>query len=141
MSGRLSKISTCIRRVANTARLPRTGMVDSAGFSADSLSAELSGKYSALVRRIRNLDGVDMRDYGKKFKHFIFTDLRDGAFGGKAIAAFLIQAGFEFSLDSKGLKAAGSGSGGGGNRFAILQSQPLWRKPLTVGLKKSVTSL
>jgi len=134
MSGRLSKISTCIRRVANTARLPRTGIVDAAGFSTDSLSAEMSGKYSALIKRIKNLDGVDMRDYGRKFKHFIFTDLRDGVYGGKAIAAFLIRGGFEFSLDSKGLKAAGGGS----DRFAILQSQPLWRKPLTVGLKKAV---
>ena len=133
MSQRLSKISTCIRRVANTARLPRTGMVDAAGFSTDSLSAEMSGKYSALVKRIKNLDGVDMRDYGRKFKHFIFTDLRDSAFGGKAIAAFLIRGGFEFSLDSKGLKAAS-----GGDRFAILQSQPLWGKPLTVGLKKTI---
>jgi len=110
-------------------------MADAAGFSTESLSDEMSGKYSALVRRIRNLDGVDMRDYGKKFKHFIFTDLRDGAFGAKAIAAFLIRGGFEFALDSKGLKAAGSG---GSDRFAILQSQPLWRKPLTVGLKKGL---
>ena len=133
MSSRLSRVSTCIRRVANTARLPRTGMVDAAGFSTDSLSTEMSGKYSALVKRIKNLDGVDMRDHGRKFKHFIFTDLRESAFGGKAIAAFLIRGGFEFSLDSKGLKAAG-----GGDRFAILQSQPLWRKPLTVGLKKAV---
>jgi len=133
MSSRLSRVSTCIRRVANTARLPRTGIVDSAGFSVGSLSAEMSGKYSALVKRIKNLDGVDMRDYGRKFKHFIFTDLRESAFGGKAIAAFLIRGGFEFSLDSKGLKAPA-----GGDRFAILQSQPLWGKPLTVGLKKSV---
>ena len=133
MSGRLSKISTCIRRVANTARLPRTGIVDKAGFSTDSLSPELSGKYSALVRRIKNLDGLDMRDHGQKFKHFIFTDLRDGAFGGKAIAAFLIRGGFEFALGPRGLIA-----GGGGDSFAILQSQPLWGKPLTVGLKKSV---
>jgi len=133
MSQRLSKISTCIRRVSNTARLPRGAIVDKAGFSTDVLSAEMSGKYSALIRRIKNLDGLDMRDHGRKFKHFIFTDLRDSAYGGKAIAAFLIRGGFEFALDSKGLKAAG-----GGDRFAILQSQPLWRKPLTVGLKKAV---
>ena len=134
MSQRLSKLSTCIRRVANTARLPRTGIVDSAGFSTDSLSAEMSGKYSALVKRIKNLDGVDMRDYGKKFKHFIFTDLRDSAFGGKAIAAFLIRGGFEFALGPRGLVGAGAGN----DRFAILQSQPLWGKPLTVGLKKGI---
>ena len=137
MSDRLSKISTCIRRVANTARLPRTGIVDRAGFSIDSLSPELSGKYSGLARRIKNLDAVDMRKYGQKFKHFIFTDLRDGAFGGKAIAAFLIRGGFEFALGPRGLKETGSGSGSG-DRFAILQSQPLWGKPLTVGLKKAV---
>jgi len=133
MSDRLSKISTCIRRVANTARLPRGAVVDKAGFSADSLTPELSGKYSGLARRIKNLDAVDMRKYGKKFKHFIFTDLRDGAFGGKAIAAFLIRGGFEFALGPRGL-AAGSGT----DRFAILQSQPLWGKPLTVGLKKTI---
>jgi len=119
--------------VANTARLPRGAIIDKAGFSTDSLSAEMSGKYSALVRRIRNLDGVDMRDYGQKFKHFIFTDLRESAFGGKAIAAFLIRGGFEFALGPRGLVG-----GGDGDRFAILQSQPLWRKPLTVGLKKAV---
>jgi hypothetical protein len=121
--------------VANTARLPRGAIVDKAGFSVDMLSTEMSGKYSALVKRIKNLDGLDMRDHGRKFKHFIFTDLRDGAFGGKAIAAFLIRGGFEFALDSKGLKAGGAG---GTDRFAVLQSQPLWGKPLTVGLKKTV---
>jgi len=137
MSGRLSKISTCIRRVSNTARLPRGAVVDKAGFSTDLLYPEMSGKYSALVRRIRNLDGVDMRDHGQKFKHFIFTDLRDGAFGAKAIAAYLIRGGFEFAMGREGLKAAG----GSGNRFGVLQSQPLWGKPLTVGLKKSILDM
>jgi len=137
MSGRTSKLSQCIRRVANTARLPRTALVDNSGFLPDLLSSEMSGKYAALVRRIKNLDGLDMRDHGQTFKHFIFTDLREGAFGGKAIAGFLIQAGFEFALGPRGLKPVG-GAGSVGNRFALLQSQPLWRKPLTVALKKSI---
>ena len=88
MSGRLSKLSTCIRRVANTARLPHGAAVDSATFSADVFGAEMSSKYTALVRRIRNLDGLDMRDHGRKFKHFIFTDLREGVFGAKRLPAF-----------------------------------------------------
>ena len=94
----------------------------------------MSGKYTALIRRIQNLDGLDMRDHGKKFKHFIFTDLREGLYGGKAIAAFLIQGGFEFAMGASGLKVRGKKS----DRFAVLQSQPLWGKPLTVALKKSV---
>jgi len=134
MSGRLSRLSTCIRRVANTARLPRTAMIDAPRFSTDSLSAEMSEKYSALVRRIRNLDGVDVQKYGRKFKHFIFTDLRESAYGGKAIAAYLAGGGFEFALGPKGLK----GAGGKGDRFAILQSQPLYGKPMTVGLKRAI---
>lgn len=134
MSSRLSKISACIRRVANTARLPRGSVPDSAGFKTDLLSADMSGKYTALVRRIQNLDGLDMRDHGRKFKHFIFTDLREGLYGGKAIAAFLVQGGFEFAMGPSGLKVRGKKT----DRFAVLQSQPLWGKPLTVALKKSV---
>jgi len=134
MSGRLSKLSTCIRRVANTARLPRGVAVDSAAFSADSVGAEMSSKYTALVRRIRNLDGLDMRDHGRKFKHFIFTDLREGVFGAKAIAGFLIGGGFKFAMTAGGKLRVGDGD----DSFALLQSQPLWGRPLTVRLKKEI---
>lgn len=135
-------MATCIRRVANTARLPRSALPDQPSFNPGLIGPSMSGKYTALLEKIRELDTLDMRDYGTKFKHFIFTDLRDSAFGAKAIAAFLIQGGYEFALAKersgrvvlKSSEPVASGS----QRFAILQSQPLWGMPLTVGLKKQI---
>ncbi len=101
----------------------------------------MSGKYTALLEKIRELDTLDMRDYGTKFKHFIFTDLRDSAFGAKAIATFLIQGGYEFALakDRSGVVLTPTEPvATGSQRFAILQSQPLWGQPLTIGLKKQI---
>ena len=99
---RLSTLSACIRRVANTARLPRNALPDNAHFNPGLIQQSMSGKYTALLRKLRELDALDMRDYGTKFKHFIFTDLRDSAFGGKAIGGFLINGGYEFAMTKDG---------------------------------------
>ena len=101
----------------------------------------MSGKYTALLRKLRELDALDMRDYGTKFKHFIFTDLRDSAFGGKALGGFLVHGGYEFAMAKDGGKVvlkAGSLVETGSNKFAILQSQPMWGKPLTQDLKQTI---
>jgi hypothetical protein len=134
-------LATCIRRVANTARLPRTALPDYGSFDPGVIDDSMSGKYTALVRKLHELDALDMRDYGTKFKHFIFTDLRDSAFGAKAIAAFLIHGGYDFAMVEQAGRPVLDMSGSvvdGSNRFAILQSQPLWRQPMTVRLKRSV---
>ena len=138
---RLSSLASCIRRVANTARLPRTALPDSAHFDPGLIQQSMSGKYTALLRKMRELDALDMRDYGTKFKHFIFTDLRDSAFGGKALGGFLVHGGYDFAMAKDGGKVvlkAGTAVINGSNKFAILQSQPMWGQPLTQHLKQTI---
>lgn len=156
MSERISKKATCIRRAAATARLKRSMLPDGKRASPELLTSAVSAKYAELVRRIRDLDEIDMMDHGTRFKHFIFTDLRESQFGAKAIAAFLLAGGFNFVMknvpkqrkyhgemvDTKMgttvLSLPSEPDINGSDNFAILQSQPLWHNPMTVELKKSI---
>ena len=101
---------------------------------------ETSVKFVKLVETIQRLDQQDMQAEGKVFKHFIFTDIRDSLFGAKAVASFLMAAGFDLrmQLEKKQIKRHGQmvETRAGEtifvnkeepNGFAILQSLPLWK--------------
>ena len=152
---RIDKKAACIRTAATTVKLPRSLQINSGSFDAATLVSEMSGKYTALVKKIKELDGLDRRDHGTRFKHFIFTDMRDAAAGAKALAAFMIAEGFEFQMKHapkyvmrKGERVAtkegetalvvGEPIGRGNNGFAMLQSAPLWKNPLSVATKKEI---
>jgi hypothetical protein len=152
---RVSKLASCIRKTAATVRIRKHGMPDEAKFDPKSLTAAMSGKFFALIQKIKELDISDESKYGTKFKHFIFTDIRESAFGAKALAGFLIAAGFDFRMGNipKLIKRHGkmvkTKKGetalihkkpvkGGSNGFALLQSLPLWKTPLFVAVKKDI---
>ena len=152
---RISKLAQCIRKTSATARIKKTGMPDSTTFDKKSLTATLSGKFMKVISQIEELDAKDVSETGMKFKHFIFTDIRDSAFGAKALAGFLIARGFDFRMANvpKMIKRNGklvktkNGEAqlihkkpvpGGSNSFALLQSLPLWRTPLMVHVKKDI---
>lgn len=153
--GRISKVGACIRRAAATTTLKRKQMIDSAHFKKEDLTPEMSGKFTALIEKIRYLDALDKRDHGTKFKHFIFTDVREPAAGAKALAAFLVAAGFELRqgrvekmVKRRGVlvkKKTGATKflaaetvAGGCDGFALLQSAPLWKNPVSVETKKEI---
>ena len=95
---RLSTVALCLRKTANTLKVPRTLMPDSATFKADALTPELRVTFPRLIQQIRDLDEADRRDHGTLFKHFVFTDIRESAHGAKAIGSFLLAAGFELRM-------------------------------------------
>ena len=112
---------------------------------------ETSVKFVKLVETIQRLDQQDMQAEGKVFKHFIFTDIRDSLFGAKAVASFLMAAGFDLrmQLEKKQIKRHGQmvETRAGEtifvnkeepNGFAILQSLPLWKNPLSTKTKKDI---
>ena len=155
---RISKVAQCIRRTAATVPLKRVQMPDAPSFNPSELTVDMSGKMAALIAKIKTLDAQDKDKHGTYFKHFIFTDLREGSAGAKAIAAFLIAAGFELSMGHKGKRIKrdgvyqetkkgdtrfleGSPVSGGSNRFAMLQSVPLWKNPLSVETKQEILSV
>jgi hypothetical protein len=156
--GRISKTAACIRKTTNTARVPRKFLIDSHDYKPDVYVGTASSKYATLVTKIRELDADDMRTHGTKFKHFIFTDIREAAYGAKAIAGFLAASGFDFRMKHaqrtirRGGKEVTTKHGttqldekpavyGGSNSFALLQSLPLWKTPLPVETKKQILAV
>ena len=152
---RLSTVAKCIRSRSATARLARKDMPDSTHYDASAFTAEMSAKFAKLVDTIRKLDTEDKNKHGTLFKHFIFTDIRESAYGAKAIASFLMANGFDLrmKLQGKFIKRDGkfieTKTGetilhrtdpvkGGSNGFAVLQSLPLWKNPLSVKTKKDI---
>jgi hypothetical protein len=154
---RISKLAQCIRKTAQTAKLSRTLMPDSPLFDKTAITPGLSAKFTRLIEQIKKLDEADLKTHNKLYKHFIFTDIRESAYGAKAVAAFLMSAGFDLRMGKveKQMKRKGkivqTKSGdtiyipaepvpGGSNGFAVLQSLPLWSNPLSVQTKKTILS-
>ena len=154
---RISKQSGCIRRTTATAGIRRKDMIDSNRFSTGAYIQESSGKFHALIEKIRDLDAKDQKEDGVKYKHLIFTDIREASFGAKALAGYLVSAGYELrmGLQKKVVRRKGkeveTKTGetvfvekdpvpGGSNGFALLQSVPLWKNPLSVTTKKRILS-
>jgi hypothetical protein len=150
---RLSKLAQCIRKTANTVKLPRALMPDSDKFDKAEIKPDMSAKFTQLIKKIKELDDADQRDHRKKFKHFIFTDIRESAYGAKAVASFLIAAGFELRMGHKNKMIKRDGemvptkagqtiykpaAEANNNGFAVLQSLPLWKNPLSVETKKKI---
>jgi hypothetical protein len=152
---RISKKAQCLRRTAATARIKSIGMFDNAKFDPALLTNMLSGKFNGLIAKIRELDHNDLRDHGVMYKHFIFTDLREAAYGVKALAGFMIAAGFDLRMANvpkqirRGGRLVPTQHGetqlvvrepvvGGCNGFAVLQSLPTWKNPLSVAVKKEI---
>jgi hypothetical protein len=155
---RIRKVASCIRKTSNTARISRKYVIDSEEFTSDVYSKVKSSKYAALVQKIKSLDAEDLTNYGTKFKHFIFTDIREGAYGAKAIAGFLVAGGFDFRMKhaTRTIRRGGKeiqtkhgmtqldekpGVYGGSDGFAMLQSLPLWKNPLPAETKKRILTV
>ena len=99
---RISKFATCIRQVSATAPYKRSMMFNAPGEGPDPETlSTMSSKFTSLLNMIHSLDDRDLREHGTRFKHFIFTDLRDSKFGAKAIASFLRAHGFDILVKAE----------------------------------------
>jgi len=130
---RITRKAMCLRKTSNTAKVSKK-LPDNLPY--------VSEKYLRLVEHIRTLDAADMKKHGTKFKHYIFTDLRESAYGAKAIGLFLSNGGFDFRMKSGARGGAvmieAEPVKKGCDGFALLQSLPLWGQPLSVGTRKKI---
>lgn len=155
--GRLSRLAQCIRKTSATASIKRKSMPDSSTYNSDVFTPAMSAKFMKLIEKIKGLDARDMTEHGTKFKHFIFTDIRESAHGAKALASFMIAAGFDLRMGRGVSHMKRNGvlvetkkgavrflekdpMAGGSNGFALLQSLPMWNNPLSVTTKKAILS-
>jgi hypothetical protein len=131
----------CIRTVANVKEMGNEVKFDKQGFNPDYLKNNLSNispKTTALLAKIEELDQADMVQHGKKFKHFIFSDIRQE--GAKFLVGALLAKGFTncFEEDRLELKSREEMMETEGENVIFLLSSAVFDKTFTVGLKRSV---
>jgi hypothetical protein len=94
----------CIRQRSNWSKVKKEHKLDNGYFNADVFLNDMkhsSPKLDALLRKIADLDKKDEKKHGKKFKHFIFSDIKSGSHGAKMLAAALIATGWNLGYNSK----------------------------------------
>ena len=99
-----AKIFTCMRKTANFSKISNYHKFDKAVYDPKKLNEELteaSPKMVQLLNNIRELDSQDVKNHGKKFKHFIFSDVKEGGYGAKIIASVFQANGYNNILKSK----------------------------------------
>ena len=88
--------ANCVRQKSNFSKSGGKYRFDNIHFKPNQLIRDIpthSPKLAALMRKIHELDAEDQLKHGKMFKHFIFSDLKSGAYGAKLIASALVAKG------------------------------------------------
>jgi hypothetical protein len=90
--------SSCVRKKSNWGKASNKYKFDTPYFSPETLLNDIpnnSPKLNILLKKIEQLDKLDMKKHGKLFKHFIFSDLKSGTYGAKLLASALISRGMK----------------------------------------------
>ena len=93
-----------------------------------------SPKMQRLFDQIKALDKRDMRKHGKKFKHFIFSDVKAQGYGAKILAAAFIAQGYHLVFNDHFKINPSPGK----DNFGVLSSTALYGKPFSQKLKKNL---
>ena len=143
---------TCIRQKSNMSQNSKKYIFDSGDFEPELLlkdSKYYSPKLEKLLSKINELDKKDMEKYGKKFKHFIFSDLKSSAYGPKLISSSLIANGFHLGYKSTYSNNPKKWSSiqmlsdselekHPNMNFYLLSSVSVYDKPMSVKMKKEI---
>jgi len=135
-----SKKAECIRRVINNSSSKDFYKFDKKTYNASKIKEFLeinSPKLFYLIEKIRVLDENDMDNYGKKFKHIIYCDLRSSIAGIKLIASAFKAYGMNNIYDNK-FKINIPESD---DNFALLTSIGLYDKPFPVKLRNEIIKI
>lgn len=141
---KINKKALCIRKVSNFSVQKKTHKIDKPNFDLKDFQKKLdivSPKVIKLLDTIKELDENDMKKYNKKFKHIIYTDIKESSAGSKMIAASMMTKGYTNIYD-KTLKVNENNlSKNYNNNFALLSSVQIYDKPFPVKLKKHIIEL
>jgi hypothetical protein len=147
--------SECLRKKSNWSKTRPEFKFDTKYFDPVALSSAIhthSSKLESLLKRIDDLDKRDMARDGRKYKHFIFSDLKTGLYGAKLIAGALMAKGMHLGYsaqpnpnpkskksyekiildeDDTLLKTKF-------NNFYLLSSVAVYDQPISVAMKKTI---
>ena len=77
---KINKNALCIRKSSNFSYQDKKHKLDKSNFDLNSFKKSLpitSPKVIELLKNIKELDASDMKNHNKKFKHIIYTDIKE----------------------------------------------------------------
>jgi|UniRef100_A0A6C0JR82 superfamily II DNA or RNA helicase len=139
---KINKNALCIRKSSNFSYQDKKHKLDKSNFDLNNFKKSLpitSPKVIELLKNIKELDASDMKNHNKKFKHIIYTDIKESSAGAKMIAASMLSDGYKnvYEKDLK-LKDDKILLKTKDKNFALLCSVQLYDKPFSMKLKKNI---
>ncbi len=137
--------ASCLRRSANWTVLDKEHKFEKDTFNPKSFLEDLpvaSPKLFSLLEKIKKLDQEDLINHGKRFKHFIFSDVKQGGYGAKIISSGLVAYGMDLCYNEKvQMKNEETLLQNKGNNFGFLCSTTIYEQAFPVGTKKSMLEM
>jgi len=148
----------CIRKKSNISKTIKEYRFDHPMFDPELLLKDIptfSPKLDHLLKKIDELDAEDQKTHGKKFKHFIFSDLKMAPYGAKLIASALIAKGLNLGYTSTLNRSGSSWSSirllseselksektKSDDNFLLLSSVSVYEKPIPTKMRKEILSI
>jgi len=145
-----AKIFSCMRKTANFGKILNHHKFDKKSFNEKQFLddvTEASPKIIQLMKNIENLDALDQKNHGKKFKHFIFSDVKEGGYGAKILASAFMAAGFHNVVKAKKLPKVQKlqlyidSKDGTDKNFGLLCSNAIYGSTFNEKVKKELLTL
>jgi len=136
----MNNIANCIRKKINNTSVKKYFKFDKNTYDGKKILEEIqivSPKLYDLINNIQELDKNDMEKYGKKFKHIIYSDIKDTTSGIKLIASGLKAIGFNNIYNNKLQINIPENN----NNFALLTSVTIYEKPFPVKLRNEIIKI
>jgi hypothetical protein len=145
----------CLRKKSNWSKTKNEYKFDNSEFDAEQMKTDIhshSPKLESLLKRIEDIDKRDMERDGRKYKHFIFSDIKSGVYGAKLIAGALMAKGMQLGYSAEPNTNPKSKKTYGKivldeddtllktkfNNFYLLSSVSVYDQPISVVMKKSI---
>lgn len=132
----------CVRRTSNWSLIHKEHKFDKSTFHAETLLKDMekqSPKLVSLIQNIKDLDALDMEKHGRLFKHFIFSEVKQGGYGVKIVAGALLASGYTLAYDSKiSLLSDDELLKNAYKNILLLSSTPVFNETVTVKAKKAI---
>lgn len=140
---------TSLRELSNWAFIKGNQVIDKPIFEKESILNDIESaapKAFELVKMIKLLDEQDMEKHGKKFKHFIFSDVKTRGHGAKILSSVLTAIGYNNLITvnkqpnkkTNNIVLKTTTPEEEYNSFAFLTSSTLYKTPPKQGLKKRI---
>lgn len=139
------KLFKSLRKIANFSNIKSYHKFDKESFDGNKLLNDIilaSPKIAQMMINISILDENDTNKYGKVFKHFIFSDVKEGGYGAKIIASAFKALNYNDVIKvENGKLKVNINEDNKYESYGLLCSNSIYDKPFTEGIKKDLLSI